>query len=45
MSRETVAGWTLNRQAPAVFSPSETILRISDCCCGESLERHPPALL
>ena len=47
MSRETVAGWTLKRRAvsAAVFSPSKTILRISDCCCGESLERRPPALL
>ena len=41
-SRETVAGWTLNRRAAAVLSPSETIFRISDCCCGESLGRRPP---
>ena len=41
-SRETVAGWTLKRRAAAaaVFSPSDTIFRTSDCCCGESLGRR-----
>ena len=39
-----MAGRTLKRRAAAaaVFSPSETIFRISDCCCGESLGRRPP---
>ena len=43
-SREIVAGWTLNRRAasPAVLSPRPTIMRISACCCGESLGRRPP---
>ena len=38
-----VAGWTLNRRAAsaAVLSPSETIFRISACCCSKSFGRRP----
>ena len=34
-------GWMDLEEACSGFSPSETIFRISDCCCGKSLDGVP----